>query len=371
MKRILFLGQFPPPVHGVSLMNTYLLNSDLIQQHFDIEVIDLKFGKTIRELESFSFRKVFKAIGYGFQILKKLTCRKCDMVYFTFTPTGLGFYRDAFYILLLKIFRSRIVLHLHGKGIEKNTGTSAKKQLYKRVFKNTHLICLSDRLQADVKDVYEGKPFVVPNGIAVENRTSSPKKKSGKSVLRILFVSNLILNKGVLVLVQALAILKKSGHDFHVRFVGAPSNITIDMLNEKLKECGIDGAATVLGPLYGKAKFEEFENADIFVFPTYNDAFPLVNLEAMQFGLPVVSTFEGSIPDIVKDNETGFLVNREDVHMLAEKISLLLKDENLRITMGANGYERFISNYTLPHFERNILQTFNTVLMAEGALASN
>lgn len=350
------------------MMNSYLLRSPLINRDFSIEVIDLKFGRTITELEKFSFAKVLKALSYGITIGRKMLRQKRDIVYFTFTPTGFGFYRDALYTLLLKLFRTQVVLHLHGKGIEKNISAPVKKKLYCLVFKNSHLICLSDRLQADVKDVYKGKAFVVPNGIAVESRTLHPKRKAEKSALRILFVSNLILNKGVLVLVQALAILKNAGHHFNARFVGSPSNVTVEMLKDKLTEYGIDGLATVLGPLYGDAKFDEFENADIFVFPTYNDAFALVNLEAMQFGLPVVSTFEGSIPDIVKDNETGFLVERKNPHMLAEKIGLLLKDENLRITMGAKGYERFLSNYTLSHFESNMLRTFNTVLTSEGTL---
>jgi glycosyltransferase involved in cell wall biosynthesis len=82
----------------------------------------------------------------------------------------------------------------------------------------------------------------------------------------------------------------------------------------------------------------------------------------MQFGLPVISTFEGSIPDIVINNETGFLVETQNAQMLAEKIAILLKDKDLRIEMGKKGYERFINNYTLNHFENSMNKTFWKIL---------
>ena len=113
-------------------------------------------------------------------------------------------------------------------------------------------------------------------------------------------------------------------------------------------------------------KYLEFQKADIFVFPSFNDAFPLVILEAMQFSLPVISTFEGSIPDIIIDNVTGFLVETHNAYRLAERIAILLKDKDLRIEMGKKGYERFINNFTLSHFENNMNKTFQSILELNG-----
>ena len=82
----------------------------------------------------------------------------------------------------------------------------------------------------------------------------------------------------------------------------------------------------------------------------------------MQFSLPVISTYEGGIPEIVIHNETGFLVSTKNADMLADKIAILLKDKDLRIEMGGKGYERFLNNYTLNHFENNMNRTFQTIL---------
>jgi glycosyltransferase involved in cell wall biosynthesis len=82
---------------------------------------------------------------------------------------------------------------------------------------------------------------------------------------------------------------------------------------------------------------------------------PLVLIEAMQHALPVISTPEGAIPDMVNDGITGFLVPRKDVTLLAEKIKLLITDPDLRIKMGEAGYRKYQEEFTLKSFEKKFL----------------
>jgi glycosyltransferase involved in cell wall biosynthesis len=361
-KKILCIVQLPPPVHGVSLMNEYVINSRLLNENFDIRAIDLKFGKAIKDLEKFTFTKVYKSFTSGLQIVRNIVVFKPDLVYFTIAPAGFAFYRDAFYVLLMKLFRSRILLHLHGKGIKRNTtDNNFKKNFYRLVLKKTKIICLSTELSKDIEEVYDDVPFIVPNGIK-DQPNSEFKTIPSSSTVRILYLSNFIKNKGILILLDALITLKNQGLSFKASLVGAPSNVTNNAIEEIITKNDLSSSVKIVGPLMGDDKFDAYREADLFVFPTYNDAFPLVTLEAMQFGLPVISTFEGSIPDIVLDNETGILVERENANMLAEKIAVLLKDVSKMKTMGENGRRRFVNNYTLEHFENNIDQVFNRIL---------
>lgn len=360
--KILFLVQLPPPVHGVSLMNTYIIESDIINQNFDINVIDLKFVKSMDQLQKFSISKVVTALKYSFEIVNKMLIFKPQLIYFTFTPTGFGFYRDAFYVFILKIFKTKILLHLHGKGIRKNNNTYINRIIYKYVFHNIYVICLSEILSKDISDVYSGKPFIIQNGVPKHPFRRSKAATESSNVPQILYLSNYTINKGIFELINALEILKNKGYNFRARFVGAPFDVTVETLEQYINEKKLNGIAQVIGPLTGNDKYLEFQRADLFVFPTYNDAFPLVIIEAMQFGLPVISTFEGGIPDIVIDNVTGFLVETQNVQMLADKIAILLKDKDLRIEMGKKGYERFINNYTLNHFENSMNKTFWEIL---------
>ena len=362
--KILCILQLPPPLHGASLMHSHVVNSEIIRNSFDIDVVNLQFAKSVKELKKFSFLKVCKASFYAFEIVNRVVIQRPDLVYFSLSPKGFAFYRDAFYVFLLKLLKRKIVFHLHGKGIKKESKNNFLRNIYKWVFNNTHVICLSKHLSEDISEVYRSVAFIVPNGIKIEPKFNGIVNKSNRSCPQILFLSNYICNKGILILIEALGILHNQGYLFNARLVGAPADLTIEFLENIITNQNLTEVAKVLGPLYGDNKFLEFQNADLFVFPTYyrNEAFPLVILEAMQFSLPVISTFEGGIPEIVIDKETGFLVETHNAQMLAEKIAILLKDKNKRIEMGKKGYERFINNYTLNHFENKMNKTFRRIL---------
>lgn len=104
-------------------------------------------------------------------------------------------------------------------------------------------------------------------------------------------------------------------------------------------------------------KSKVFENPPVLLlFPTFyhNECFSLVLLEAMEHGLPCISTTEGGIPGIVDDGKTGFLVPKHDVVVLADKIQLLLNDSVLRSNMGKVGREKFEKEFTLEVFEKRM-----------------
>ncbi len=357
--------QLAPPVHGASMMNGYLTKSKLINTNFNLEIINLQFNKSLGELKKFSVGKIFKAFRYSLKIVVKMFQFRPDLVYFTLSSKGFAFYRDAFYIFLIKRFNPKIILHLHSKGIKNNALRSPLiTYIYRLVFKNTESICLSNNLTYDIENVSSSKPYVVPCGIPVTKLTDNDRMKKIHTTPQILFLSNFIESKGVLVFIDALGLIHKKGLNFNARIVGAPADVTLDILEKKINDGNLTSLIEIVGPLYNERKNEEYENADLFIFPTFyeNEAFPLVLLEALQFSLPVISTFEGGIPEMIINNETGILVESRNVEMLANKIANLINDPTLRKEMGDKGRIRFMNNYTLEHFENRILETFNDVL---------
>ena len=77
-----------------------------------------------------------------------------------------------------------------------------------------------------------------------------------------------------------------------------------------------------------------FQKANIFVLPTYAEAMPMSVIEAMAAGLPVISTTVGGIPELIENGVDGLLYAPGDVNALAEKISFLLDNKNIRIEIG-------------------------------------
>ena len=83
----------------------------------------------------------------------------------------------------------------------------------------------------------------------------------------------------------------------------------------------------------------------------------------MQFSLPIVSTFEGGISDIVEDSKTGFLVTQQDAQALANKLEELILNYKLRIKMGIAGRKLFDEKFTISHFEHRMHEILNSVII--------
>src|SRR5690606_2360875 len=201
------------------------------------------------------------------------------------------------------------------------------------------------------KYVPEKRVHYCANGIPQASKTILMRKRENLEEVQILFLSNLMRAKGVFVLLEACKILHQKQLSFHCTFIGGESDITSEMFQKKVIELGLISRVHEAGRKYGAEKGLAFSEADIFAFPTLNETFGLVNLEAMQFSLPVVSTLEGGIPDVVEEGKTGFLVEKGNAEAFAEKLEILITHVDIRNQMGTAGKSRFESHFTLTTFE--------------------
>ena len=95
-------------------------------------------------------------------------------------------------------------------------------------------------------------------------------------------------------------------------------------------------------------------NIMTFVFPTYKEVFGLVNLEAMQWGLPIISSNEGAIPEVVLNGTTGYIVDPKDYAQIADHVLRLINDDQLRTRMGRAGREAYERSYTIESYEKRL-----------------
>ncbi len=356
--KILFILHLPPPVHGAALMGNYVKSSDKINESFECSYINLSASKSIGSIGKLGIKKAFFFIQLLFSTIKMLVKNKYDVCYVTITSNGTAFYKDFFVVTILKIFRKKILLHFHNKGVEE--GTKANKMnrfLYKFVLngKKIRIILLSRFLYYDIKQYVNQKSvYYCANGIPAYNGSILSAKDMNGPV-RLLFLSNMMVAKGVFVLLEACAQLKKKNVSFECHFVGDWLDITETSFHQKVKELDLTNNVFAYGKKYDQEKNTFYQQSDIFVFPTLNEAFGLVLLEAMQFNLPVVATDEGGIPEVVLNNETGYIVLKNDPDELANKLISLIINPMLRQTMGLAGKKRFEENFTLNKFEDRMI----------------
>jgi len=121
-------------------------------------------------------------------------------------------------------------------------------------------------------------------------------------------------------------------------------------------ELGLGDAVEILGWVGGYRKNELLAAADIFVLPSYNESLPISLLEAMSWGVPVISTTVGGIPELIRDGTDGFLIEAADVPALTRALAELADDADLRERMGSAGRsqvaESFSREAVLPRLEQ-------------------
>ena len=361
--KILFIMHMPPPVHGAAMVGQYIHDSEVINREFECHYINLTTAKNLQDIGKVGMQKLFDFFKLLRKIRKMLNEVKPDLVYITPNACGGAFYKDFVVVQMIKAMGYRVVAHYHNKGVATHQNRWLANALYKRFFKGIKVILLSECLYDDVRKYVDRRDvFVCANGIpALQVCCSDSMLRSAleDDIHHFLFLSNLLISKGIVVLLDALQILKDKGHRFVCDFVGGETvEMDAHMFAEEVAKRGLEGMAVYHGRKYGKDKEAFFCSADVFVFPTFyhNECFPLVLLEAMEHGLPCISTTEGGIPGIIDDGKTGFLVPKHDAVALADKIEMFIRDTDLRHKMGSAGREKFEREFTLEVFEKRMVE---------------
>lgn len=365
LNKILFILQLPPPVHGSSMVGQYIKESQVINATFNCRYINSGISNNVNEIGKIKLSKILNYLSILIQTIRQLIKFKPDLCYVALTASGAAFYKDVLVILLIKLFNVKLVYHFHNKGVSTRQHQFIDNLLYVYVFKNTDVILLSKYLYSDIQSyVPESKIHICPNGIPVLNKLIRRDDKIQNEIVKILFLSNLIESKGVFILLEACSILKQRGISFECTFIGGEGDVNIAQFKNKVQLLGLLNHVNYLGKKLGNEKNQAFINADIFAFPTYyhNECFPLVLLEAMQHELPIVSTFEGGIKDIVEDGKTGFLVQQKNVLMFAEKLETIIKSKDMRTKMGKAGKRKYEQEFTHKKFEIRLAEILNLMV---------
>ena len=294
------------------------------------------------------FGEVFRCRGAFFTFRPQL-------VYVTPTACGVAFYKDFLVVQLLKLMGRKVVVHYHNKGVVTRQDKKLDDWMYRRFFKGIKVILLADALYEDVKKyVKREQVLICENGIP-GNAVDAKDITRENTTPRILFLSNLLIAKGVLVLLDSLKMLDDKKLNFTCDFVGAETNeIDAQRFQEEVEMRNLQNKVAYLGKKYGEEKEDLYKKSDFFILPTLNECFPLVLLEAMQHALPCVASDVGGISSIIRHGENGYLVEMNNPTALANSIEKLLKDADLRKNMGENGWKRFKSDFTLEAFEKRM-----------------
>lgn len=374
---ILIIGPKPPPYHGVSVAIEKLLNSYL-NKRFDVYHVDLADRRGIQHVGNPDIYNVILFFRQFFNAAKIICFKRPLIAYLPISQKTLGILRDSFFILLCLTGGCRVVLHLHG-GNFKNW-YEQRIRIFRIVIRMiirpiAKMIVLSESF----KNMFDGlippqKIAVVPNGVGsppVLKELADRSLKRSSTALTVLYLGTLLRNKGVLVLLNSIPMVINERLDTRFIFAGP----WFDERDRKeavdiIKSRGIENAVHFTGAVAGRRKWEILKTSDIFVFPgIQQEGQPLVVLEAMAAGLPVIYTDRGCLSDVISDADNGFQVRINDPEDLAHKILLLARDPCMMREMGQRSRRRYESKYTDEHYISNMMNVFTT--LSEGSASSN
>jgi glycosyltransferase involved in cell wall biosynthesis len=150
-------------------------------------------------------------------------------------------------------------------------------------------------------------------------------------------------NKGARYLLEAAALLRDRGIDFHLTFVDRPG---AEMAPRMVRELSLGDRVTFTGRLPVVELVRTHNEASLFVSPSLYEGFGLPAAEAMACGTPVVATTAGAFPEVIADGETGILVPPADAGALAGAIAALLANPARRAAMGAAATRRIEQQFS-------------------------
>ena len=236
--KILFILHLPPPVHGAAMMGKYIKESKVINENLDCSYINLTLAKDMQDIGKGGIRKLFDFINLLLHIHSQVKRLKPDLCYVTPNAKGGAFYKDFVVVMLLKFLGQNVVVHYHNKGVATKQDKALDNFLYRHFFKNLKVILLADELYPDVcKYVKKEDVYICPNGIPMQDDKPARMAHDG---FNILFLSNMMVAKGVWDLVDACKILKEKGRNLKCHFVGKWSDITEMEFKKKIHEYGLD-----------------------------------------------------------------------------------------------------------------------------------
>lgn len=304
-----------------------------------------KTGRRIiwTHVEGGLIRRLYVAACAYLQFLCFLFAGRVSLVHAHVAMKG-SFWRKAIFARIAKFFRVPVIFHLHGsemKAFYERQPSVLKKAISRQLQSVDAVVVLSNAWRDFVISIAPASSVhVVPNYVAVPD--SSAEKKDS-STFNVLFLGLLGDRKGIFDLIEAIGKVASSRKGVKL-FVGG--NGEIDRVRSEVNRLGLDGCVELLGWISGSQKDSLLAKADVFVLPSYNEGLPISILEAMSWGVPVISTTVGGIPELVREGCDGFLISPGDVSSLATRLEMLFDDRELRMKMGRFARQRVVDDYS-------------------------
>ena len=360
---VLLVGQTPPPYHGQAVVTAMLFEHDWAD--LKVERLRMSYSDTIDAVGKAGIGKIIHLLAL---ILKTwwivLNNRPRILYYLPASANRVPVIRDIIYLGLVRWLFPKTVFHYHAGGLpEYLESAGVLGKIGNIVYSKADLSVEICRTEHSPGRIFNARNTVyVPNGLDVE---LVPRSRPDEAELQVLFLGALNEGKGVLDVIKATRIVLDKGCRYHVKLIGAWASPEFKKEAEALVASeGLDEVIEFPGVMKGADKWQAYADADLFIFPSHyqSENFPLVIIEAMAFGLPVVSTIWRGIPQLIGESGAAILADVNAPDQYADALQEMIQNPDKRQQMGKAARKHYENHYTRDKFVGAMEEVFQTVL---------
>jgi glycosyltransferase involved in cell wall biosynthesis len=305
------------------------------------KVLDGKFNLRVDyfirgiKKENKTFHTLLEGIYYTINVFqfffKLLIHKRYRVIHLNTSLDNVSLVRDAVYITLARLFKRKIMVFFHGLNIQMQEKLEKSKKFKRIFFKANGMVVLSSAFREKlIRWGYDKEIHIATTVIEdiwlkdfnLDDKLTATETKSKQFC--VLFVSRIIKEKGIFELLDGFKLVNQKYPDSKLVIVGDGKEF------DHMKQYTIANSINNVdytGFLSGVEKYNKFREADMLILPSYTEGMPTVIVEAMAFGLPVVASKVGGIPDLIKNDEFGYLLNEITALDIAQNIEKLIIDK--------------------------------------------
>jgi glycosyltransferase involved in cell wall biosynthesis len=268
--------------------------------------------------------------------------------------------RKGLLVLFARMIGIPALLHLHAVELEAHyaQGGPMRRWFIRQPFRAAStIVVLGERYRAWLANdlgIDNDRIDILNNGVDTDPALPSRQPDRGRP-LQILFLGNLIERNGISDFLEALALLSREETGWRAVIAGAGER---QLYADKARDLGLGDRVDLVGWVDQTRAQDLVRQSDMLVLPSYDEGLPLVILEALGAGLPVICTPVGSIPETLCDGETALFCQPGDRAGLAARMRTLMRDADGRARLSVNGRAVFDRLFSLGAFRRNLFAIY-------------
>lgn len=338
---------------------------EALREEFHVEVINIQAQRLAATSGKASAIKLLLLMWFMLRCLRRvLSSRPIDVLYYCPSgPSSIGLVKDMALLSILRLRAGRTVYHFHGTGgIDYLLKLPSPLRWWgkRAMFGPDLAIRCADVTPNDAALCEAERSVVLPNGIPDPGQS---QLVPSQDPVHFCFIGTVTEEKGVFDLITAAGILKERIGSFVLDIVGEGTPNEVARLKEQIDQNGLVANIKLHGLLVGDEKFAILRKATLFLFPTYfrAETQPLVAIESLAVGVPIVASDWRGLNSIVDNGGTGLLVSPRNPLEFAEAIITLLRDGRA-VAMREACRARYLSHFTKETFQTNVNSMFTELV---------